>query len=126
MSARLISLWAPVVFYMAAIFYASSLAEVTLPPGGDKPWHVIAYAGFGLLVARAFAGGFVRPLGIAAAAGAIGFGVAYGASDEIHQMFVPGRSAELADLVADAAGIIVGTAACWACGIIDRFSRDEL
>ena len=125
MSAR-IRLWAPVVVYMAAIFYASSLREVTLPPGGDKPWHLIGYTGFGLAVARAFAGGFFRRVTGAAAALAIGFGIAYAASDEVHQMFVPGRSAEMADLAADASGIVIGTAACWACGIIGRFSRDEL
>ena len=125
MSAR-ISLWAPVVIYMAAIFYASSLSEVTLPSGGDKSWHLIGYTGFGIAVARAFAGGFFRRVTGAAAALAIGFGIAYAASDEVHQMFVPGRSAEMADLAADASGVVIGTAACWACGIIGRFSRDEL
>jgi VanZ family protein len=111
---------------MAAIFYASSLSEVTLPPGGDKPWHLIGYTGFGIVVARAFAGGFFRRVTGATAALAIGFGIAYAVSDEVHQMFVPGRSAEVADLAADASGIVAGTAVCWACGIISRFSRDEL
>ena len=126
MGVRFVSLWAPVLFYMASIFYASSLPEVTLPPGGDKPWHLIGYTGFGVVVARAFAGGFFRRMAGSAAAVAMAFGIAYAASDELHQMFVPGRSAEAADLVADASGVIIGTAACWACGIIGRFSRDEL
>jgi VanZ family protein len=123
---RAASLWAPVVIYMASIFYASSLPEVTLPPGGDKSWHLIGYTGLGVVIARALAGGLFRPVGMPAAVLAIVTGVAYGVTDEIHQMFVPGRSAELADLAADAAGIVIGTAACWACGIIGRFSRDEL
>lgn len=126
MRARLVSLWAPVVVYMAAIFYVSSLTQPILPPGGDKPWHLIAYTGLGVVVARAFAGGFFRRVVGSAAALSIAVGIAYAVSDEIHQMFVPGRSAELADLVADSAGVILGTAACWACGIIGRFSRDEL
>ena len=121
-----ISLWAPVAIYMAVIFYASSRPEITLPPGGDKPWHLIGYTGFGIVLARAFAGGFFRRVTGTAAALAIAFGVAYGASDEVHQMFVPGRSAEVADLAADASGIVIGTAACWACGIIGRFSRDDV
>jgi len=125
-SARIASLWVPVVIYMAAIFYASSLPEITLPPGGDKPWHFIGYTGLGVVLARAFAGGFFRRVAASSAALSVAVGIAYAASDEIHQMFVPGRSAELADLFADAAGIIIGTAACWACGIIGRFSRDEL
>ena len=44
--------------------------------------------------------------------------VAYGASDEYHQRFVAGRSSELADLYADAAGASVAAALSWACGII--------
>ena len=40
--------------------------------------------------------------------------------DEFHQSFVPGRSAELYDLYADAIGAIIGTAACCAWGIISR------
>ncbi len=125
MGVRSLSLWAPVIVYMGSIFYASSLPEVTLPPGGDKPWHLIGYTGFGIVVARAFAGGFFRRMAGPAVAFAVAFGIAYAVSDEIHQMFVPGRSAELADLVADSLGVTVGTAACWACGIIARFSRDE-
>ncbi len=35
---------------------------------------------------------------------AVGVASAFGASDEWHQSFVPGRSAELADWVADTAG----------------------
>lgn len=126
MRARLVSLWAPVLIFMAAIFYVSSLPQVTLPPGGDKPWHLIAYTGFGVVVARAFAGGFFRRMAGSAAGLAVAFGIAYAVSDEVHQMFVPGRSAEMADLVADASGVIIGTAACWACGIIGRFSRDDV
>ena len=33
---------------------------------------------------------------------------AWGLSDELHQAFVPGRSAEVADLVADAIGALAG------------------
>jgi VanZ family protein len=125
-SARVVSLWAPVVIYMAAIFYVSSLPQPALPPGGDKPWHLLGYAGFGIVVARAFAGGFCRRVGRMTALLAIAFGIAYGVTDEIHQMFVPGRSAEVADLIADSCGVVLGTVACWACGIIAPFSRDEL
>jgi VanZ family protein len=46
--------------------------------------------------------------------GAIFVTVAYGASDEWHQAFVPGRHADLADLVADAAGAILAMLLAWA------------
>lgn len=35
-------------------------------------------------------------------------GVTYAASDEMHQLFVPGRSGKLADILIDSLGIITG------------------
>jgi VanZ family protein len=52
--------------------------------------------------------------------------VLYGASDELHQMFVPGRTAAFDDLLADTIGALVGASLCWAWGIITPTSRDEL
>jgi VanZ family protein len=37
--------------------------------------------------------------------------VAYGLGDEVHQLFVPGRLFDLADLAADAAGGALGSGA---------------
>jgi len=111
---------------MAAIFYVSSLPQPPLPPGGDKPWHSTAYLGLAIVVVRAVAGGLMRPVRPGSAVAAILITVLYGVSDEIHQMFVPGRSAETSDLVADAIGAVAGAAACWAWGIIAPASRDEL
>ncbi len=41
--------------------------------------------------------------------------VAFGVTDEVHQSFVPGRNADLMDLVADALGASLGAvvAALW-------------
>ena len=36
-------------------------------------------------------------------------GVLYAVSDEIHQMFVPGRSAQVIDIFADSLGVLVGS-----------------
>ena len=116
---RRLLLWGPVAAYMAAIFYVSSLPDVALPGGlSDTSWHSIAYFGLVVLVIRALAGGLPRRVNAALAAAAIGIVVAYAASDEIHQAFVPGRTAELRDLAADAGGAIAGTIVCWAWGII--------
>lgn len=114
---------------MAAIFYVSSLSEVPIPAGTDKPLHGFAYLGLAIVVVRAAAGGLLRRIGLRTAAIAILITVAYGVTDEIHQMFVPGRTAEMYDLLADTAGALGGTAACWAWGIISTtwaMSRDEL
>lgn len=114
-------LWGPVIVYMAAIFYVSSLPEAPLPPGvGDKPSHSLAYMGLSVSIARALGGGLPARLGMGTAAAAVLLTVAYGVSDEFHQSFVPGRSSDVHDVYADAIGAILGTVACWAWGIISR------
>ena len=49
-------LWAPVVLYMGAIFFVSSLSDPPVPPTTDKPLHWLAYLGLAVLVVRALAG----------------------------------------------------------------------
>lgn len=117
--ARRIGLWGPVVIYMAAIFYVSSLSHAPLPPGvGDKPAHSVGYLGLAIVVVRALAGGLPARIRWVTVVAALMICVGYGASDEFHQSFVPGRSAEVADLYADTIGATIGTALCWAWGII--------
>jgi VanZ family protein len=111
---------------MAAIFYVSSLPDPPIPSGTDKPLHWLAYLGLAVVVVRAVAGGLPGRVDVWTAATAMAIAVGYAVTDEVHQMFVPGRSAEMYDLLADAAGAITGTAACWAWGIISPASRDEL
>jgi VanZ family protein len=109
---------------MAVIFVVSSLHKPPLPPGlPDKPAHAFGYTGLGFVIARALAGGL--PPRITRRDFFVGLAVAvtYAASDEIHQRFVPGRSAELADLFADAIGSAIALSACWAWGIISSRSR---
>ena len=93
------SFWAPVVLYMAAIFYVSSLPEP--PPilaGSDKSLHLSAYFGLTLVVVRAVAGGLAQRIGIRTAVVALLIAIGYGVTDEVHQMFVAGRSADVYDL----------------------------
>jgi len=104
---------------MGAIFFVSSLHEAPLPSGvADKPAHALAYVGLAGLIARALGGGL--PPRITAVRFVIGFAISviYAASDELHQWFVPGRSADLADVAADAIGAAVALIACGAWGII--------
>jgi len=119
-----LALWGPVVAYMALIFFLSSRPDIQLPgPESDKAWHSMGYAGLGALLTRAAAGGLGQPVSLGHAALAVAVATAYGATDEWHQSFVPGRVADLLDLRADAIGAVVGTFACWAWGII-RFRSD--
>jgi VanZ family protein len=122
---RPLFLWGPVVAYMALIFYVSSLTEPPIPSGTDKPLHWIAYLGLAVLVVRALAGGLRRRVTLVTAAAAVLITVVYGATDEVHQMFVPGRSADWNDLAADAAGALGGTFLSWAWSILSPASRDE-
>jgi VanZ family protein len=118
---------------MATIFYLSSLSEAPLPEGvSDKSAHWLGYAGLATVVVRALAGGLFRRIDLRVATLAPLITIAYGVSDELHQLFVPGRTAELYDLVADASGAVIATVAWWAWGIIWARghtrgpSRDEL
>jgi VanZ family protein len=104
---------------MAAIFVVSGQPDPPVPPGiSDKLLHGLAYFALAIVAFRAVAGGLparvTRRLGVAALMITIG----YGATDELHQMFVAGRTADVFDLVADAAGGAVGLIACWAWGIL--------
>jgi VanZ family protein len=104
---------------MAAIFHVSSLPNAPLPGDmSDKTGHVLGYAALGVTIVRALAGGLPRRITARVAATAIAISVAYAISDEVHQRFVPGRSAEVADLYADAAGALLAAIVCWAWGIL--------
>jgi VanZ family protein len=114
-----IRLWGPVVVYMAAIFFVSSLHQPQLPEGvSDKPAHTLGYVGLAIVVVRAISGGLsnrIRPRHLFSA---IVIAALYGVTDEVHQLFVAGRSAELPDLAADVEGVLIGAAAIWAWSII--------
>lgn len=98
-------LWGPLVAWMAVIFYASSRSD-TGALGRIPDWlsHGATYFVLGALLGRAMAGGFDRRLSRAAALLAVGLGAAYGAGDEWHQSFVPGRDASVWDVAKDFAG----------------------
>jgi VanZ family protein len=103
---------------MVAIFYVSSLPQPVVPPGGDKPWHLLAYLGLGVLAVRAVVGGLPGWISWRTAAVAIAIAAGYAVTDELHQMFVPGRSAQLSDLLADTIGVVAGTSLCWLWGLV--------
>lgn len=102
---------------MVAIYVLSD-RPITVPrplrfPHADKVAHLLEYA----TLAGAWLGA-LRATWPAAARGrhaalAALLAAAYGATDEWHQSFVPGRSAEVADWCADAAGaLFILVAAC--------------
>jgi VanZ family protein len=94
--------WLPAVVWAVVIFNLSSQSRLPGPeqPGFDKVAHFGAYALLGWLAVWA-ADRSLLPLAVGAV-----LGVLYGATDEIHQMYVPGRSPDVRDWFADAAGVI--------------------
>ena len=112
---RLLSLWGPVCLVMALIFFSSSVSDPGAPPGGlsDKSAHVLAYAALGAALVRALAGGSARRVTRGCVLAAAALATAYGVTDEVHQSFVPERTPDAMDLLADAVGGLAG-AVCMA------------
>ena len=104
--------WAAALAWAAAIFALSS--SPTLPkgpeiPGLDKIMHAGAYAILAWLLFRAlFAGNAAArarawPLAVLLA-------FLYGIGDEMHQAFVPGRSTDMLDALANLLGALLAWA----------------
>jgi hypothetical protein len=119
-------LWGPVVLQMIVIFIASSIPYLGALPGGmsDKSGHGIGYGILGALLLRALSGGRLQSVTWPRVAAALVLATLYGISDEFHQSFVPGRSPDAMDVLADSIGAalavgVAGGARAW--GIL-RFS----
>jgi VanZ family protein len=112
---RALWLWGPVAAYAVAIFLESSVTQVPELPNGvtDKDAHGMLYAGLAILIVRALAGASWRNVTMTTGVLAILLSVAYGASDELHQRFVTGRTADLLDLAADTAGAAAAVTVVW-------------
>ena len=76
----------------------------------DKLVHMVLYAGFGFLLYFTIKNSSNSTLCHHALLFAIIIGTVYGASDEFHQSFVPGRTASFWDLAADSTGVIMAQA----------------
>ncbi len=113
-SARLAAArWGAVVAEMGLLWWTSSLPMDGSGGGVARSLlhnsaHVIAYGGMGAMALLAVCGaGPPRP---SAAVRAIAIAAAYGAIDEVHQRYVPGRACSLADLGSDTMGAALGCA----------------
>ena len=97
--------------WMALLFYLSHQPAIDTPllfPGQDKVAHATVYGILGMLLLGALprpAGGYTgRQVCISTLLAGL-----YGMSDEIHQYFVPGRTADVQDWLADTLGALLGT-----------------
>ena len=100
---RLLTVWLPVVAWAAVIFTLSSIPSLSTGLGTwdtilRKGAHLTEYAVLGALLYRALGR---EPLALAV-------GIAYAATDELHQHFVHGRHASPLDVAIDAVGVAAG------------------
>ena len=104
----------PAVAWGLLISLASSVPSTKIPAilllSYDKVIHAIIFLVLDVLIYRAIAPK-VRPMVFSGGRIllSIGLVVLYGAVDEIHQSFVPGRTLDIKDLCADAVGGLLGT-----------------
>ena len=120
-----VALWAAVIFLASTSWFAGSRTEPALLPvlawlfpGADrhtleivhaglrKLGHFVEYLVLGMLVARALrtASGWTLRHSVLA----VGLATSYAVTDELHQHFVPERTAAVGDVAIDALGAIVG------------------
>jgi len=99
----------PAIFWALAITLVSSIPNLTAPGENitlnDKLAHFTEY----FILSAALAHGIIRAgrsRGILIPTVLIC--IAFGAIDELHQSFVPGRTMELLDLLADSVGAVCG------------------
>lgn len=103
MAAARLNLWLPVVLWAGLIFTLSSVPGLGTGLGTwdlvlRKLAHVAEYAILGALLVRALGR---EPL-------AFLLGSAYAVTDEVHQMFVPGREGSPLDWLVDTVGVALG------------------
>ena len=116
----------PAALYAGLIFALSAQAIPfpMLPPEllmHDKLLHAAAYAGLGALLVPGLRAAGCSPRG--ALLGAVALASLYGATDELHQAFVPGRTADVIDWVADTLGAALGAFAATAATLALRRPR---
>src|ERR1044072_8698584 len=100
---RALTVWLPVLAWAAVIFVFSSIPSLSSGLGTwdtvlRKGAHITEYAILGLLLYRA----------LEREAPALAVGIAYAATDELHQHFVSGRHASPVDVAIDAVGVSLG------------------
>ena len=112
--------WGPAVLWAAMIFGLSSMSSLPPPPGGltDKHAHFVTYGVLAALVVWGLTDRAPARTTWATAAAAVALAALYGASDEWHQSFVPGREVSALDLAADTAGAAIAAVALRAWAII--------
>lgn len=101
----------PIALYSLWIIYLSSLSSPTIPDFGftwqDKVIHAGAFFVYGMFLQLFLAKTLRLKFGAKYILLFFLIGCLFGASDEVHQYFVPGRSSEVLDWMADTTGLLL-------------------
>jgi VanZ family protein len=116
---RWLRAWAPALLWSLIIFALSSIPGNRLPPmtdwwwNADKLLHGAVYGVLGALCWRGVRATWARDHGTAMQIiAAVALTALYGITDELHQAFTPRRSPDPYDVIADAAGGLLGALIC--------------
>lgn len=101
----------PAIFWIVAIFVQSSISNLSIPnfqfKWHDKLAHIVEFAILAILLFRALKYSSIKFFQQGKYWLTFLGGSLYGLSDEIHQSFVPGRTADVYDWIADVIGILL-------------------
>jgi VanZ family protein len=107
----------PLALVMGSIFFLShqpggsfSLPKITHI---DKLLHCLLYAVLGLTVIVALPPQFRQRRTVLASSMVVLFCLCYGISDEFHQSFIPERTSDVFDVMADGAGGVLAVVCAW-------------
>jgi len=119
--------YVPAPLLALAIWILSSLSTLPLPDTGlsfqDKLLHAGAYGILALVVSLWVSPGYIRRCQWHAWMIIVLISAAYGALDEVHQSFIPGRDTSFYDWLADLAGALIG--ASFAIFILNRHAKRD-
>ena len=100
-------MWGPAAVWAVVLFLLSAWPNPPVPPffrGSDKIAHASLYAVLGAALAWGRRSSPTPPAHWLM----LTVGALYGATDEFHQAFVPRRSPDLGDWMADVTGVLLG------------------
>lgn len=101
--------WAPVIFYALFIFSLSNRSYPgALPAFDTKLFHPIEYMTLGIFLSVAWHNFSKQKRSSFIILCVVISGILFAVSDEIHQAFIPGRSARITDVLIDSVSVVLG------------------
>jgi VanZ family protein len=107
---RFINFWLPVIIYAIFIFSMSSIPGDSLPSlfrFQDVFGHLLEYMVFGILIRRAMKAYYPGMVYGVRLCWVLFISLAYAATDELHQSFIPSRTPSFVDIAYDGLGVVL-------------------